>query len=474
MKVLPAKRYRTSDIARSELVALLNCPACDHAELAVSPPADDLECQHCQATFPVYSSGHAGIPWLFPDPHSTLLEWKARYNGFLQSNLSEQFRLNTALEDGDLGQSGRDRIAQVLRHKETQRVHVLELLEPLGLDGDQASDAVPSLRSKLPKSQGLSSYYNNVFRDWAWDNGENEELLGAVRGALDAADRDRIGKILTIGAGSCRLPYDLHRAYAPDLSVALDINPLLMFIGSRVIQGESVPFCEFPIAPLNQASFAVRHDCRAPQPIEAFKGRFEFLFADGLNPPFKPGCFDTVLTPWLIDIIPEDLREFIPRVNRVLKKGGVWVNTGSLAFFHRDVTWHYSEEEVVELIESMGFEMLSAERTRIRYLHSPYSAHGRLENVFTFSARKVKSVTSPPRYEYLPQWITDPAQPIPDLFEFSIASSNHLLHAQVLAAINGQRTLDEIAALVAKQYGLQQDEASNAVQRILIELYEDK
>ena len=94
--------------------------------------------------------------------------------------------------------------------------------------------------------------------------------------------------------------------------------------------------------------------------------------------------------------------------------------------------------------------------------------------MFPFSARKKKSVTSPPRYEYLPHWITDSAQPIPDLFEFSIASSNHLLHAQVLAAINGKRTLDEIASLVAKQYGLPKDEASNAVQRILIELYEDK
>ena len=474
MKVLPAQRFRTSDIARSELLPLLNCPACDHAEISASPKSDDLQCRNCRTSFPVYASGHASIPWLFPDPDSTLLEWNARYDGFLQGNLSEQFRLNRALENGDLGQSGRDRITHVLRNKEAQRAHVLELLEPLGLEGQRSSDVMPSLRSKLPKSQGLSSYYNNIFRDWAWTNGENEELHEAVQGALKADNRDRLWNILTIGAGSARLPYDLHRLYAPDLSVALDINPLLMFLGSRVIQGESVPFCEFPIAPLNQAAFAVRHDCRAPEPIEPSNGGFQFLFADGMNPPFKAGSFDTVLTPWLIDLIPEDLREFIPRVNRVLKKGGVWLNTGSLAFFHKDVTWHYSEEEVLELIESMGFEILSAERRKVHYLHSPHSAHGRLENVGTFRARKKKSVTSPPRYEYLPHWITDSAQPIPDLFEFSIASSNHLLHAQVLAAINGKRTLDEIASLVAKQYGLPKDEASNAVQRILIELYEDK
>ncbi len=474
MKALRAQRFRIGDLARSELLPLLSCPACEHPEIVPSTTADDLECRHCRTRFPIYTSGLANIPWLFPDPGSTALEWKARFNGFLQSNLSEQFRLNFALENGRLGASGRDRVTHVLRKKEAQRAHVLELLEPLGLENDFVSDAVQSLRSKLPKSQGLSSYYNNIFRDWAWNNGENEELLEAIRVALKADDRRRIGKVLTIGAGACRLPYDLHREYAADLSVALDINPLLLFLASRVIHGESVSFCEFPIAPLNKASFAVRHDCRAPEAIEPCDKGFHFLLADGMNPPFKPGSFDTLLTPWLIDIIPQDLREFIPRVNRMLRKGGVWLNTGSLAFFHKDETWRYSEEEVLELIENTGFEILSAERSKIRYLHSPHSAHGRIENVLTFSAKKVKNAVSPPRYEYLPQWILDPEQPIPDLFEFSIASSKHLLHAQILAAIDGKRTIEEIAALVAKQYGLERNEASNAVQRILVELYEDK
>ena len=54
------------------------------------------------------------------------------------------------------------------------------------------------------------------------------------------------------------------------------------------------------------------------------------------------------------------------------------------------------------------------------------------------------------------------------------ASTDHLLHAQVLAAIDGKRSIDEIGSLVAKQYGLQDSEAAHAVQRIMIELYEDK
>ncbi len=474
MRGLAVQRFDASEIAHSELLPLLACPACDDGEISFSPTHNSLVCAKCGTSFPVYRSGQASIPWLFSDPESTLFEWKARLNGFLQSNLSEQLRLKTALEDSRLGKLGRKRITHLLHATETQRTHVLELLEPLGLADDDATGTTQSLPSKLPKAQGLSSYYNNIFRDWVWNNGENEELFDAVQSALNANGEDGFRKVLTLGAGACRLSYDLHREYSPELSVVLDINPMLFFLASRIIHGETVPFYEFPIAPLNQASFAVLQDCCAPEPIDYSATNFRFLFADAMNPPFKPASFDTVLTPWLIDIIPQDLREFIPRVNRLLRQGGIWLNTGSLAFFHKDETWRYSEEEVLELVENTGFEILSAKRSKVRYLHSPHSAHGRMEEVLTICARKIENSASPPRYEYLPKWILESDQAIPDLFEFSFASTDHLLHAQVLAAIDGKRTIDEIGSLVAKQYGLQDSEAAHAVQRILIELYEDK
>jgi hypothetical protein len=191
-----------------------------------------------------------------------------------------------------------------------------------------------------------------------------------------------------------------------------------------------------------------------------------------MNGPFKPGIFDTVLTPWLIDVIPQNLAECVRSVNQLLKKGGVWVNTGSLAFFHRNETWCYSEEEVLQLIAANGFEILAAGRTTIPYLQSPASAHGRVERAFSFSARKTADTEIPKRSQYLPKWLLESDQPIPDLDEFVVTSADHLLKAQILAAIDGRRTLDEIALFVAKHYGLQRSEAKGAVQRILIDLYE--
>ena len=359
----------------------------------------------------------------------------------------------------------------MLQATEQHRQQVSNILAPLDLDGiDWPADAAGLLHGKLPKSQGLSSYLDNVFRDWAWDNGENEALLAAVEGVLGASPETKLGSVLTLGAGACRLPYDIHRRYAPTRSVVVDLNPLLLLIGSEVIRGGTVPLYEFPIAPLNAHSFAVLQELSAPVPLDC--DNFSFVLADATKPPFAAGSFDTVITPWLIDIIPQDLRSFIPQVNHCLKGGGTWVNTGSLAFFHNDETWRYSEEEVVELLEQNGFLVVAAERKSVPYLQSPHSAHGRCEKVFSFAARKLEDAVAPRPPEYLPDWILNTSLAVPASTETAISSSHHLLKAQVLATIDGKSTIKQISRSLARQYGLGRRETENAVQRILLENWE--
>ncbi len=266
------------------------------------------------------------------------------------------------------------------------------------------------------------------------------------------------------------MSYDVHQKYSPELSVLVDINPLLLFTSSLVSCGEKVDIYEFPIAPLNKNVFSVLQCCQAPMPIDE---NLIFMFADGMNPPFKSQSFDTVLTPWLIDIVPQNLRDLIPRFNQIIKKGGSWINTGSLAFFHKNQTWCYSEEEVIELLERNGFEVSEFNRMKIPYLQSPSSAHGRVKTVFNFCATKIKDVNPIPKFEFLPAWTKDTNKSIPRHNAQEIESSKHLLQAQVLGAIDGNRSIDEIGNLIAKQYSLHVDEAIFAVRRILIEFYED-
>ena len=122
-----------------------------------------------------------------------------------------------------------------------------------------------------------------------------------------------------------------------------------MLAASRIIQGEAISLNEFPIAPLNKQSFFSTQVCKAPNPV---KENIDYLFSDGMNPSVKAGSFNTIVTPWLLDIIPQNLRDYIPRINQCIEKGGLWINTGSLAFFHKQAEWCYSEEEVCLLYTS--------------------------------------------------------------------------------------------------------------------------
>ncbi len=471
MNAIPASKiFNTEDTQTLAFLDSLACPACGQSEAMTTIHSQQLQCSNCNKEFPLFKAGNDSIAWLFEQPELNLLEWKARLSGFLQINQLEQQRLKEAQKDKRLGKTGQKRVNKLLNAKKQQVEQVLEILSPLELNNntEHFNNVINALQSKTPKVQGLDSYYNNIFRDWSWENNENQQLLECIDNVL--GEVKELGKMLTIGAGAGRLSYDMQRKYSTEYSILLDINPLLLLSACQAIQGKEFTLNEFPIAPLNKNSFIAEQICRAP---EAIKENIYYLFADGMNPPFKAKSFDTIVTPWLLDIIPQNLKDYIPRINGKLAIGGTWLNTGSLAFFHKNQSWCYSEEEVVELIEKNGFKILSAQRSTINYMHSPLSAHGRSENVFSFNARKIKDVVVPKKYEYLPDWVRDPTKSISKQYEQEIASSKHLLEAQVLGAIDGQRSVEQIGDLVSKQYNLDPAEATHAVKRILVDYYED-
>jgi SAM-dependent methyltransferase len=455
---------------------LLVCAACRSEVDDLTLRGESLTCRQCGTRFPLYRSGAAMIPWLYRDPDGALLEWRARFNSYLHSSTTEQERLHAAALDARSSKAAAMRIATMARAREAQRRQIFDLLAPLGLDAPRSQPALDRsglLHAKVPRQQGLLSYYDNIFRDWAWNNGETDQMLECLTRVLERLPAYRAGNVLTLGAGAGRLSYDFHRRYVPSLSIAIDLHPLLVMFASRVLQGQSVPLYEFPIAPLDRASFAVPWNCAAPEALTGDAlARFCLVLGDATHPPLKQESFDTVLTAWYIDIVAQDLVDCVRTVNRLLRPGGVWVNTGSLAFFHRNEAWCYSQEEVIELLTANGFEVVATERAAVPYLQSPCSAHGRVERVFNFSARKISAARVPRPTVYLPPWARESGRPVPDLDEFVVASAHFLLKAQVLGAIDGKRTLEEIATLVAKRYGLQRSEARGAVERILLEIFD--
>jgi len=471
-RVVPA-RAPALDVLGA-LAPVLACPTCKRESAALAARAEHLLCTNCKAEFPLFKSGGARIPWLFRDPEATRLEWRARFNEFLHANSVEHARLERALGESRRSKAAAARVSTLLRAREAQRKEIVELLAPLGLGAARGApnlDRAAVLHDRPRTRDGFATGYDDLLRDWGWDSVENDSRVECVREVLPTRKSFRAGKVLTLGAGACRLSYDLHLRYAPELSVALDLNPLPLLLASRVLHGETVTLHEFPLAPLNAASIAPARACSAPQPLEP-DAQFALVAADALHAPFKAASFDTVVTPWLLDVVPQSFGDWARAVNRLLARGGTWINTGPVAFSHRNEVWCYGEDEILELVAANGFTVLASERKPVPYLQSPASGRGRLERVLSFSAAKTADAEAPERAESYPAWLVDTQRPVPDLDELVVASTQRLLQAQILAAIDGKRSVTDIAQLVAKRYGLQRSEAEGAVRRVLIEVYD--
>lgn len=430
-------------------------PQCELGALAGGDKT--LRCGKCGRAFPVFNCAGQPVAWMFDDAEAALAQWRARYRGFSQQTEQECARLEAALGASDLSGSAAVRIETLLSARNRQRRTIDALLAPFGLGEGPASAATPN---QVAKKQGLLSYHDNVFRDWSWGNGEAEALWQALAAVIPSDAT--LGTALTLGAGAGRLSYDLHRFGGADCSVLLDINPLLLAVAAFVIGGEKVALPEFPLAPLDAP--AIDRTCAAP---EEGVGPFQFVLGDASRPPFEPSRFDTVLTPWLIDVLGEDPHSFFARINGLLRDGGLWLNTGTLFYDELDPLRRYSEPEVLEIVEASGFELIATDRREVDYLSSPASAHGRRERVTSFSARKLRSIDKPGASTPVPRWLTDTALPVPKPTELAVAAAERLLQAQVLAAVDGERSVAAIAALLARQYDLPLADATEAVRQIL-------
>ena len=398
-----------------------------------------------------------------PEPRLALTEWRGRLHHLLTHYAAEAGRQRSALENLAPGSLTRARIEHVATALDDQARRIRELMQPLGIDRRSEAHAVHvALGTELPLNQGLSTYYPNLHRDWCWGEAENRASLGSVIASLppEAAPR----RLLVLGAGAGRLAYDLHQALKPELTVALDFNPLFLLAASRILAGPPLELYEFPIAPRTIADHAVLQRHEAPAPPAA---GFEFMLADASAPPFRPGRFDLVLTPWFIDVASEPVTRLLPRINALLVAGGLWVNHGSLAFADAAPEDAFSLEELLERLPQFGFTRPRASETRQPYLASPASRHARQESVVTFAVRKEKDVNLPAAGRELPEWIQRTDLAVPALPAFRAQALSTRVYAFLLAMIDGERTIRDMARLMEQQKLMPADDALPAIRRFL-------
>jgi hypothetical protein len=332
-----------------------------------------------------------------------------------------------------------------------------------------AAAAVPetyrALGSPLPPGQGLTSYYANLHRDWCWGEAENELAYAVVDRALGSANP---GRMLVPGCGAGRLAYDLHVRRGPVTTIAADLNPLMLIVAQRMFAGGHVELHEFPLAPRDLGCHALLRDLHAPAPAPP---GLRTIVADASRAPFAAGAFDTVVTPWLVDILDEDFATFAARLNSWLRPGGRWVNSGSLLFQHADPARCYSLDELPAILHKAGFDDIEVQEDVVPYLSSPASRNGRMERLVTFSAIVREPVTPPPPHRNAPRWLEHDDVPVPMLPQVESQVLAMRVHSFVASLVDGQRTLRDIADILAHERLLPADEALPAVRGFLRRLF---
>ena len=241
----------------------------------------------------------------------------------------------------------------------------------------------------LPRGAGAPiQYLHYLYRDWGWEGShylENQRSLDAIRAVMVPRP---LGRTLVLGAGGCRLAYDLHRLCGASETAVIDVDPFLFIIAEAVVRGASMGLTESTANIQETERVAASWTLTAPAgPLDEV--HFHFLFANGLAPPFADGTFDTVVTPWFIDQVPPDLPSFLATLARLVRQGGRWINQGPLLYPPDAApSRRFSREELFHLAGRAGFRITRWSGESRPYLVSPLNGRGKVEWVLTFEAER--------------------------------------------------------------------------------------
>jgi uncharacterized protein YbaR (Trm112 family)/SAM-dependent methyltransferase len=417
-----------------------------------------VTCDDCGRTYPFID----GMPLLVADPHEELRQWSYQLHEFVEEIDASRDPILAQLAGERLLPTARARLQWLHDRLPEHRDRVCALFDAIGVRPQERRKAD---RPRVPGEGTITAYFHQVHRDWGWtDTDEFEAALDALATVVPA--RHRWGRTLVLGAGAARLVFEIARRWETGPIVALDLNPLPYLVARRVLRGESVALYELPMQPRTALDVMVDRTLRAPEPGPP---DLSLVFADALDPPVAPAAFDTVLTPWFIDQVPPDLREFLPVVRRVLAPGGVWIDHGPCIYHpnHTRVAHRYRADEVLELVASAGFTLDAHDHRALPYMASPASDQGRTERVLSFFATKQPDE---PDARPVPTWMTDVDAPIPVLAGLASYVPPHPMFAAVIALIDGRRSIEAIAGVLVERHGLPADAATMGVQGCLQEI----
>jgi len=412
-----------------------------------------LRCGDCGKVFPVV----AGIPILAREP----AEYIATELASMERSVRNARRRRDANDDR-LSRAANERHRDVSAAELARSETLLALLAP--------ARAVLAASERTSKGTPRSGWTPDqllpyLLRDWT-DTEEFGAASAAICGALERAFPDRSNvTVVCAGCGAGGLLAEL-RGFAHVIGYDLSLPTLLA--ARHLLDGKTLDL-SLPraINPVGKIRLHTRSG--APAPVQ-------LLAMDVLDTAFADGSLNCVITSFMLDLL-ADPRKLAGEIHRILSPGGVWINygpSGPLTAF-----WRFDQAESAAFLEASGFDVTDSKAYRTTYLdlsrdcpawsfqnHVCYLTSGRK------SDRSVKqaNISAPARTEIasvIPKHFpsatlierrsldTDQKrvtvlrrEPIPGRSE-STQIGNQA--ARILALVDGSRTVQDIANLIAEQ-----------------------
>ena len=425
---------------------LISCPIC--SKTGSIKKLDHIICQSCDNQF--FTLGN--IPCLFPSGNHQKDLWNHLLGVLVENEKKSVSILSSELSKPGLSMLTRERLENTLEFRALISTSVVEFLQYSGLQ------AIKNSLFDEYSTNSFWKYYELILRDWCWGwlpsanaeeknegtIGKNREYGSAVEYESTAEDENSIAlknilqimepalsngfkpsRILFIGAGAGRLSWDLHCLLKPEMTVAMDFNPLLLSVASHLIKdngelhgyernlkdGKDISFYQWPL--------------HCPAGDKQLRNTWFPLLSDARFTPFAAQSFDLIVTPWFIDVMKCNCKDFIALMEKLLVPGGQWLNYGP--FLYEDnvpENSKYSAAELKDFLKLSQFSIINESFFQVPYLCSPLTNSGRLERVWGTLAQSAMSRNHLDdggiyegliNQECLPPWMVMPHLPIPRL-----------------------------------------------------------
>jgi len=251
----------------------------------------------------------------------------------------------------------------------------------------------------------VQSTIKQIVRDWS-SAGEEErsKCYGPLLETLTSLypDNRHLVKVLVPGAGLGRLAWEIaNRGFECQgsefsLYMLFASNFLLNKCGSvdsYKIHPYVHEFCNNKASKdqLKEISFPDKDTGMLPEDAKFSMAAGDFV--DVFSGPEYVSSQDCVVTCFFIDCA-HNILEFVQIINRVLKKGGMWINLGPLLYHFSDI----KNEDSIEpdystlraIIKDLGFEFVSEdESVACSYSQNPASMLQYTYNCVMFTAKKL-------------------------------------------------------------------------------------